>query len=270
MPKIGAILVLLMLLHGFAFSQRTSDFELLPNDDGSVTILNYIGSLRDIVIPSKIVNLPVTRIMERAFSGKGLTSVQIPNSVLYINEGAFSNNSLTRVKLPDRLVCIEDYAFYRNRITALELPGTVSFIGKYAFAENDLSSIVIPDNVTVIGEKAFADNDIRTIHLGAKVAYIGKHAFRYNRAPSVKLPDSVAYLGFGAFGGGPRSITLGSNVFIDSKDGALDYHDEDDRYGSSRFEDTEMGGEWVYPLRKLYHANNRRAGTYAYFNDLGE
>jgi hypothetical protein len=268
MRKPGAAAVLFIFLTGVVFSQNASDFELQPNDDDTVTILNYKGSGKDIVIPEKIINLPVTGISERAFSGKGLSSVKIPNSILYIKEHAFSNNNLSRLELPDALVCIEDYAFYRNQLTAVKLPLTAAYIGKYAFAENNLASIVIPDNVTVIGEKAFADNALRTIKLGAKVAYIGRHAFRYNRAPSITLPDSVAYLGFGAFGGGPRSITIGGNVFIDGKGGAYDdYHDED---GSNKFEDTEMGGEWVYPLRKLYHANNRRAGTYAYFNDYGK
>jgi hypothetical protein len=259
-----------MLVCGCAFSQRASDFELLPNDDGSVAILNYIGLLKDIVIPEKIVNLRVTKIMARAFSGKGLTGVKIPNSITSIGEHAFSNNGLARVELPGALACIEDYAFYRNQITAIKLPGTVAYIGKYAFAENSLASIVIPDRVTVIGEKAFADNALRTIRLGARVAYIGRHAFRYNRAEDIRLPDSVAYLGFGAFGGGPRNITLGSNVFIDGKNGGYDYYDDDDdRYSSDRYEDTEMGGEWVYPLRRLYLANDRKAGTYAYFNNTG-
>lgn len=270
MHIIIAVFIFFVCSHNAVFSQNISDFEILPNDDGSVTILNYRGVLTDVVIPPAILNLPVTKIEERAFSGKGLTGVKIPNSVLYIDEHAFSNNQITRVELPASLIGIEDHAFYRNRISAAGLPPALGYIGKYAFAENRLTSIIIPDNVTVIGEKAFADNQLQTIQLGRKVSYIGRHAFLYNRALSVTLPDSVAYLGFGAFGGGPRSITLGGNVFVDSKDGGLDYYEGDDRYGSAKLVDTEMGGDWVYPLRKLYNANNRQAGTYAYFYDLGE
>jgi hypothetical protein len=270
MQIIIAVFIFFICSHNAIFSQNISDFEILPNDDGSVTILNYRGAIKNVVIPPAILNLPVTKIEGRAFSDRGLTSVRIPNSVLYINEHAFSNNQLTGVELPASLIGIEDHAFYRNRIGAVSLPPALGYIGKYAFAENRLTSIIIPDNVTVIGEKSFADNQLQTIQLGRKVSYIGKHAFLYNRALSITLPDSVAYLGFGAFGGGPRSITIGSNVFVDSKDGGLDYYDEEDRYRSEKFIDTEMGGDWVYPLRKLYNANNRRAGTYAYFNDNSE
>jgi hypothetical protein len=39
------------------FAQNTSDFEIQGNDDGTMTILNYKGLEKDIVIPEKIFNM---------------------------------------------------------------------------------------------------------------------------------------------------------------------------------------------------------------------
>jgi hypothetical protein len=64
------------------------------SDGSSVTITGYIGAYTDVVIPSAINGLPVTKIASRAFVNcTTLTSVIIPDSVTSIGSSAFDGCS---------------------------------------------------------------------------------------------------------------------------------------------------------------------------------
>jgi uncharacterized lipoprotein YehR (DUF1307 family) len=62
------------------------DFKVQPSDDGKeVAITGYVGKKKEIRIPPRIQNLPVTSIGEGAFKEKkDLIDVTIPNSVTSI------------------------------------------------------------------------------------------------------------------------------------------------------------------------------------------
>ena len=86
--------------------------------DGGVVITGYWGSDTDIVIPSEIYGDPVIGIGDFAFSWSELTSVVIPEGVIYIDEYAFSGcESLVSVSLPSTMETIGSAAF--NNCTAL-------------------------------------------------------------------------------------------------------------------------------------------------------
>jgi hypothetical protein len=229
------------------FAQNTSDFDIQGNDDGTVTILNYKGLAKDIVIPEKIFNMPVSRLRENAFSGKGLTSIVIPNTVSYIGDSAFSANNLTRVTIPEAVEYIGDSAFYKNSLMSITIPGNVVIIGSRAFSGNKLTSITIPDSVIFIGNGAFESNQLTSITLGANVSYIGNDAFYRHKATSIIIPNSVVYIGKYAFtdnygnSGTLTAITIGKYVMFG-----------DDAFGNSFDEN--------------YKNNDKRAGKYTYVN----
>lgn len=64
-------------------SARSGDFQTKVNNV-AVTITGYMGSAKNITIPDRIGNLPVTAIRKSAFQQNQLTSVTIPNSVTAI------------------------------------------------------------------------------------------------------------------------------------------------------------------------------------------
>jgi hypothetical protein len=118
----------------------TSDFEAItfPNDK-NLMITKYIGSKKEVVIPSQIQGIPVTSIGDAVLDHKG---------DIY---GSFSNKSLIKVTIPN----------------------SVTSIGRFAFNDNQLTSITIGANVD-IGENAFADRDYtsnRVISSGFEDAY---------------------------------------------------------------------------------------------------
>jgi hypothetical protein len=104
-----------------------SDFEVRLIDGGkSVEIVKYIGTPLDVKIPpkirKKIRNLPVIHIGDRAFEGKNLISVTIPNSVTYIGWSAFMHNQLTQITIPNSVTCIDFGAFMYNQLTQVSIP----------------------------------------------------------------------------------------------------------------------------------------------------
>jgi hypothetical protein len=210
-------------------AQNTSDFEIQGNDDGTMTILNYKGQAKNIVIPDKIFNMSVTRLQKSAFQGKGLTSVTIPATITSIGDNAFEGNSLTTVTLPNILQYIGNGAFKNNKLTNIMIPDNVSTIGIQAFYGNDLTSIIIPDSVKYVGNEAFRRNLLTRVKIGNGVIYIGNFAFytgdRNNSSGnSIRINDltigkNVMHIGSGAFNGiATASLTLPNTLVYVAND----------------------------------------------------
>ena len=85
----------------------------LINNGSAYSVMQYIGSGGNVVIPASHNGKPVTSISDHAFSGRNnLTGVTIPNSVTSIGWGAFSGCiSLTAITIPNSVTSIGDSAF---------------------------------------------------------------------------------------------------------------------------------------------------------------
>ena len=115
----------------------------------SVIITGYSGIPQTLVIPNRIQGSPVTRI-EGQFSKifNRLTSVTIPNSVVFIGDAAFRNNQLTSITIPNSVVAIGNNAFANNPLTSITIGPNV-IIGSDAFPAS--FRIVYTSNGTVSG-----------------------------------------------------------------------------------------------------------------------
>ncbi len=121
-------------------------YEYMPgiiNENGLLfydgEIKKYIGSSKDITIPSKIHGETVKSIGNRVFFCANLVNVVIPSTVSQIRPQAFWGNALTHI----------------------DIPNSVTTIGEYAFAHNNLERVVIPSNVKVIKLTAFINNNLK-------------------------------------------------------------------------------------------------------------
>ena len=100
-----------------------SEFKYVSNGK-EIQINEYIGNGGNVVIPSEIDGLPVTRIGNDAFKGK---------------------NNVTGVVLPETLEYIGEYAFYDldNLTGVLVIPKSVKTIGGHAFQVSGVTGVVI-------------------------------------------------------------------------------------------------------------------------------
>jgi hypothetical protein len=144
-------------------------YQINSSNNDQLTITDYDTTGGTVVnIPANITRncetYSVTEIASTAFLQKGLTSVEIPDSVTTIGSAAFFDNmNLTSVTFQDGLVSIGDNTFNSCGLTNVTLPSTVVNIGNLAFAYNNLTTITLPANVLTIGFSAFRNNPLTDV-----------------------------------------------------------------------------------------------------------
>jgi hypothetical protein len=174
-----------------------AQYRFTTNDDGTITIAQYLGSGGAVTVPSTLAALPVTTIGDSAFSRcTGLTSVTIPNSVTTIGAEAFE-------------VC--------SSLTNVTIGSNVTDIGDAAFGQcTGLKSVTLPDNVTTIGASAFGScTGLTSVVLPNNLSSIGRRAFIFcSGLTSLTISDNVTNIGDGAFSycTGLLSVTIGSGL----------------------------------------------------------
>ncbi len=120
-------------------------------EDGELT--KYRGTDTEVVVPDG-----VTRIGTIFSGNKDITSIILPDSLLYIEENAFKGcSALTEIKLPDSLGYISKNSFNGcSSLTAINLPEGLSYIPENAFYGcSSLAEIIIPNTVLEIETNAF-------------------------------------------------------------------------------------------------------------------
>ncbi len=170
------------------------DYDLRDNGDGTAAIKKYKGTATDVVIPHALNGLTITGIGDSSFSGKGLTNVVIPNSVITIGKSSFSNNQLLNISIPDSVITVEDSAFSGNQLTKVDIPNSVISIGEAVFASNKLTTFHIPDRVTTIEKNTFWGNQLSAVTIPDSVTKIGEGAFSFNDLTHIVIPNSVVEL----------------------------------------------------------------------------
>lgn len=134
-----------------------------------------------------------------------MTSVLIPNSVIYIGESAFFHcRSLSQLIIPDSVRYIGDYAFYGcNSLSELVLPAGVSHIYESTFGYcTGLKNITIPAGVTEIEDSAFeectsltdvyyggSEEEWERIHIGSNNEALLNATIHYGRETAPSMGD---------------------------------------------------------------------------------
>lgn len=210
--------------------QRNGEFSYILLEDGTVSIIGYIGEEGYVVtIPSEIDGKPVTAVKGGGFSVEDLEEISFPDTVKIIGDRAFADcEALEKVTLSKALESIGKGAFWGcTQLKEIQLPDTVNSIGDSAFgACYRLKKIVIPNGVTAIGNNVFEEcSALLEISIPNSVAVIGKRAFALcENLEKITIPIGVTNIGDEAFYGcssleqiliTDSVTTIGKNVWKD-------------------------------------------------------
>ena len=211
--------------------------------DGSATILAYVGTDSDVVIPDKVSgNYKVTKIGLNVFNGSSLITsftaganlTTIPNNAFQralnlktvdlsacvnmteIGDYAFEGcAALEEVKLPvGRLDRVGKQAFYNcTKLATINIEAICADIGEEAFY-NCASLTEVTLIVHTIGDRAFYSCDsLLTLDLGLSIKTISNQAFAHCAIQNLVIPDQVTTIESQAFFRcNFVSITIGSGV----------------------------------------------------------
>ncbi len=182
---------------------KTEDFVLEQISGNNYRIVDYIGTKTDIIIPAKIGDKNIVEIGDaKVCDGDALI-------------GSFAEKGITSIELPDSIISIGDFAFAYNNITNIILPNSITSIGIFSFAGNQLVKLIIPDSVTSIGYAAFNENLIEEITLSNSLESLEDFVFSENNLTSITLPSLITKIEYGAFSSNNiTKITIGSDVDI--------------------------------------------------------
>lgn len=173
-----------------------SDFVI--DENGVITAYNGIET--ELVIPEEVDGIAVVEIGDKAFDKKGLTSVEIPDTVTIIGEYAFSGNDLTSMNLPQNLETIKKRAFYGNELDSLIVPSSVKTIGNAAFARNKIAVLSLPEGLKTIEDSAFQANALTELTIPGTVEEITSYSFSMNpNLSSVVLEEGIKEISMNAF-----------------------------------------------------------------------
>lgn len=181
------------------------------NSEVEITGYNSVGGGALILSPTVVNNgieYTVTSIGGYVFSGRLLTSVDIPNTITSVGPGAFQSNNFTSVVIPESITSISLQMFANcNQLTSVEIPEGVTSIGDQAFANcTQLTSVTFAESVTSIGALAFTNSGITDLTLPENLASLSSQAFSNNPLEIVSLLGVVPpTLGDGTFGYGDLS-----------------------------------------------------------------
>lgn len=144
---------------------------------------NYSGS---ITIPSSVTyngkTYSVTAIDEQAFRyATGMTSVSLPNTIVYMGYAAFSGSGLTSITLPNSLSSL-DFSVFMDcmSLKTVKIGSGLKKLTAFTFIRcKALESISIPNTVTEISYEVFEDCiNLKTVEIGSGVTSIDRYAFK--------------------------------------------------------------------------------------------
>lgn len=189
------------------------------NGGYTITIMDYLGTDTQIVVPDVIRDYAVTAIGSSVFHRcSDVTSITIPDGVSSIGSYAFYGcSSLENVNIPSGVTQIEYCAFENcSSLTEIDLPDGVRSIGTSAFAGcSSLMEIDLPADLVDIGAKAFQNCiGVTQVTIPANVNTLGEKAFySCSSLADIYLPDGITSLGNSPF---PNNTAIWCNPGTDT------------------------------------------------------
>ncbi|AXG72224.1 leucine rich repeats (6 copies) [Kordia sp. SMS9] len=187
---------------GSEFTENNFNYRVTAINPNEVEITGGTNIPQDLVIDASVttegLSFSVVKVGVSAFENKNLTSVQLPNTMRFIDDFAFQSNQISSLTIPTSVTRIDFRAFRLNQIGGnLLIPNTVTALGNAAFEANNLSSISISENLSAIGNQVFRSNQLTTVTIPANINSLGDNCFRSNPLTEVIVlnPTPLTFTG---------------------------------------------------------------------------
>lgn len=149
-------------ISAFALTDGDWEFQLLNNE---AKFTGYIGTDTNVVIPSTIYGVPVTKVELENNNFRNVESLEYPGTVKEI-KGNGVRRSLKSVTFHEGTEIICTWAFYQTNVDSINLPSTLKEIGEYAFYDcTSLSQINLHNGIKKIGYSAFGYTGLTQLDL---------------------------------------------------------------------------------------------------------
>lgn len=183
---------------------------------------SYINDIKEVVLEEG-----VTTIGDYAFYGMtNLTSIKIPESVVWIGKYSFKNSiALNEVILPSGLTQLGESAFYGcTSLSAIDIPASLYTVRPYTFKNctsltsvtfhegnlqklsdssfygTALRKVEIPDCTTIVDEYCFKNcKNLISVKLSANMTEIREAVFYGTALSGVDIPEGIKKIGPYAF-----------------------------------------------------------------------
>ena len=184
------------------WAQSDRDWKIEQLQDGTIRLVQYLGTVKQVVIPSTIDGVRVTQLAPGLFDAESIIG----------HLGLGPTREMTRIasvvfpewvtEIPGR-VCS-----YQDQLTSVTFGKGVTKIGGLAFSGCALRNVQLPAGIQEIGDAAFSFG-YYTIHQSNRfpenmilpngLQSIGKKAFEMCGIKSLVIPPSVKSIGENAF-----------------------------------------------------------------------
>lgn len=166
-------------------------------------VVNYCGDKKgDVVIPSEINGLPVTKIFDGAFYSDNITSITLPDTIDELGENMCDGCiNLTSIKLPANIRSIPEFAFHGCRsLKKVDIPSGVTGIGRSAFDGcTSLKEVKLPESLEVLSDSCFSDCALESIDFPKGVKEIPLRSFTNNKFKELTIPENITKIDSWAF-----------------------------------------------------------------------
>ena len=147
--------------------ETPQDFAYIVNADGTITLNEYLGKEKEVIVPAEYDGYKVFTIGENAFNGTGVTKVTVEEGITTLGEYALANcSTLEEIYLPRTLTTIELGAFLASpKVEEIIIPRSVTTIepGIVQYCTN-LRRLIIFKETTTLGSSMFYNTPNATIY----------------------------------------------------------------------------------------------------------
>lgn len=187
------------------------------------TIVSYVGTEAEVVIPTVYEEQEIKKIGDNAFSGNTrIQSIEMPDTIISIGDRAFEDClNLTNVTLSSSLSEIGVYAFSNcEKLIFITLPGSLKHIGgigAYTFYSCDnLTEVILEEGIESIGEYAFYEcKNLERVQIPSTLKKIDTWTFGFcEKLKDIDIPVGMEKIGSASFYGCSSldSIVIPSSV----------------------------------------------------------